>query len=194
MNGAKALVGAGTLALGLCACGGGASGKVSLSSASASASSERLESSHGSGPSGRERNSRFAEDACAGVDLKPETKRLSVADVRRVLDEHGLRYQIKRERGDLDVFTVDAHGEKVELRVATLKTAREAGRHLHHALLEHGMGYWGVHRSNLAILGSPGSPQEAAGFALESGLACWGVFTRADRDETFVIPGGYFEL
>jgi hypothetical protein len=61
-------------------------------------------------------------------------------------------------------------------------------------LLEHGSGAWGVHRSNLAVLGPAGSHADDVTFAAKTKLACWGVFTIAGRDDTFVVPGGYTEI
>jgi len=75
-----------------------------------------------------------------------------------------------------------------------LDNADQAGSELHEALLQHGEGAWGVHRSNLAALIPTGPYTEALAFAAKTKLACWGVFTAAGTDDTFVVPGGYFEL
>lgn len=114
--------------------------------------------------------------------------------MRKLLDAKGIPYKVSVEREDLHLFDVELHGKTTRLRVATLDTPREAGRHLHQALLEHGMGYWGVHRGNIAVLGPEASVDDAIGFSFETGLACWGVLTAAGRDDTFMIAGGYFEL
>ena len=53
---------------------------------------------------------------------------------------------------------------------------------------------WGVHRSNLAVLGPAGDPSDTITFAAVTKLACWGVFTIAETDDAFVVPGGYTEL
>lgn len=137
---------------------------------------------------------RLKPDACAEDDLTPEHQHLSISALQEHLAARGLAYEISAERGDLHLFDVEYRGHTTELRVATLKEPQEAGRYLHEALLEHGRGYWGVHRGNLAVLGPPGSPAEALGFAVDTGLACWGVLTLAGRDDSFVVPGGYFEL
>ncbi|MGC4088526.1 MAG: hypothetical protein QM756_11650 [Polyangiaceae bacterium] len=82
----------------------------------------------------------------------------------------------------------------MRMRVAILRNADEAGAELNQGILQHGIGSWGVHRSNLAVLGPIGALTDDMTFAAKAKLACWGVFTIADRDDTFVVPGGYFEL
>lgn len=131
---------------------------------------------------------------CEGYDLEPEARTLSISDLKKHLDQKGISYSVRTERDNLHLFDLEVGETKARLRVATLKTQREAGRHLHQALLEHGQGYWGVHRSNLAVLGPTASAADALNFATSTGLACWGVLTTAGRDDSFVIPGAYIEL
>lgn len=176
------------------ALGCSAGGQATLSPAAAQASAGVTGSTEGKGSSTELGKARLEPDACEGYDTSPEHERLSVGAFQRHLDSKGLSYEVSVERGDLHVFDVDYGGRSTPLRVATLKDRHEAGRHLHDALLEHGQGYWGVHRSNLAVLGPPGSSAEAIGFAVDSGLACWGVLTLVGRDDSFVVPGGYYEL
>ncbi|HSC85858.1 MAG TPA: hypothetical protein VLC09_01250 [Polyangiaceae bacterium] len=178
-------------ATGVGGCTASASGGVSGKSADASA--KMTTDAHG-GSSHRLGQVRLVEDACAGTNLKPSSELLTQRDLRALLDAKGIPYTVTVERSDLHLFDLELHGSKTRLRVATLDSPREAGRHLHKALLEHGSGYWGVHRSNLAVLGPPADIDETIGFSLETGLACWGVLTAADRDDTFVVPGGYFEF
>ncbi len=149
---------------------------------------------HGTAATTKPGEARLTAEACAGYSLDPEHERLSINALQGHLESAGLAYEVSAERGDLHLFDVQYAGQTTQLRVATLEGPREAGRHLHEALLEHGRGYWGVHRSNLAILGPPGRPAEAIGFAVDTGLACWGVLTLAGRDDSFVVPGGYLEL
>jgi hypothetical protein len=80
------------------------------------------------------------------------------------------------------------------LRVAILENADEAGRELADAIAEHGNGSWGIHRSNLAVLGPVGDTSHDLAFAAETKLVCWGVFTVVGSRDTVVIPGGYREL
>lgn len=176
----------------LCAsCSAGVGGRISPKSANASA--QMMTS-----PTGDSTSSlgevRLKDQSCQGFDLSPEKRLLSQQDLREHLDKRGIKYKVAIERDDLHLFDVELHGETARLRVATLDSEREAGRHLHLALLEHGQGYWGVHRGNLAVLGPEAAVEEAIGFALETGLACWGVLTAAGRDDTFVVGGGYTEL
>jgi hypothetical protein len=137
---------------------------------------------------------RYRPQVCEGLDLTPENSQLTVDALKRHLDGKGLSYKVRVERPDLHLVDVVVQGTTVELRVATLEDRAAAGRHLHLALLEHGGGFWGVHRGNLAVLGPPGSVNDVLAFGASTGLACFGVLTVAGRDDTFVVPGGYFEL
>ncbi len=137
---------------------------------------------------------RLIEGTCDGYNLIPDTRQLSVQALKNHLKAKGIEHTVRTERQDLHLFDLKIGGTTARLRVATLDTPREAGRHLHKALLEHGGGFWGVHRSNLAVLGPDASTQNALAFASDTGLVCWGVFTAANRDDTFTVPGGYFEL
>jgi hypothetical protein len=151
--------------------------------------------------------SKYAEGTLPGMRLTPATCQ-GVAEMRpeyTVLDESSLMrflkargYELGRTRARSDLVYVDvlnAGGDApVRLRVAILPSAQQAGRDLHEAILDHGPGSWGVHRSNLAVLAPIGNPDQVAAFAGKSQLACWGVLTMAGRDDTFVITGGYTEL
>lgn len=140
---------------------------------------------------------RIKPEVCQGVaEMRPEYTVLDESSLMRFLQARG--YEVRRTRARADLVYVDVvngGGEiPVRLRVAVLPTAQEAGRDLHQAILEHGPGSWGVHRSNLAVLAPIGSEQQLTAFAAKTQLACWGVLTAAGRDDTFVIPGGYTEL
>jgi hypothetical protein len=154
-------------------------------------------SSHGSNKfraGGDPREARYLAEACEGVELAPERRELTIAALEEHLRERGVTFRMRMERPDLHLYDIEVDGQTLQLRVATLDSARAAGRHLHLALLEHGMGYWGVHRSNLAILGPPGAVEDVLALGLETGLACFGVMTLAGRDDTFAVPGAYFEF
>lgn len=140
---------------------------------------------------------RIKEEVCRGVaEMKPEYTVLDEGSLMRFLQARG--YELRRTRARADLVYVDvvnAGGEiPVRLRVAVLPNAQMAGRELHEAILEHGPGSWGIHRSNLAVLGPIGGEAQVAAFATKTQLACWGVLTTAGLDDTFVIPGGYTEL
>ncbi len=132
--------------------------------------------------------------ACEGLDVRPSFAKLGADDLRAFLEQRGIAYETTKARSDLEYVDLIDGSQKVRLRVATLGTAREAGRDLHEALLEHGAGSWGVHRSNVAVLGPVSSVESAVDFSLRTKLACWGVLTVAGRDDTFVVKGGYSEL
>lgn len=132
---------------------------------------------------------------CEGETLTPEFNALSESDLVTFVEKHGYKTRIIRARRDLvyvDLFT--SGDDFVRLRVALLPTPAAAGRELHEAILEHGPGSWGIHRSNLAVLAPIGSYAQIISFASESKLSCWGVLTVGGLDDTMVVPGGYMEL
>ncbi|MFZ5891294.1 MAG: hypothetical protein ACOY0T_09610 [Myxococcota bacterium] len=150
----------------------------------------------GSAPSSDLASIRFKQGLCDGHDLRPDTSLLTEGHIIKFLEKQGVDVRVERQREDLIYLNVSGLGtaSPVRMRVAVLKNADEAGLELHQAVLQHGIGSWGVHRSNLAVLGAIGSIDDDLVFAAKSKLACWGVFTVAGRDDTFVVPGGYFEL
>lgn len=126
---------------------------------------------------------------------KPETGMLDASDLVSFLERQGLHATVTRERPDL--VYVDLSGvsnDPIRLRVAILPSAYAAGNDLHHAILQHGPGSWGVHRSNLAVLAPIGSMDQILELAGRTKLACWGVLTVAGLDDDFVVPGGYMEF
>jgi hypothetical protein len=138
---------------------------------------------------------RFRSSVCEGENLTPQFDRLTAEDLESFLTQKGFKTRSTRARGDLVYIDVLGQGEDfVRLRVAILSDAPAAGRELHEAILQHGPGSWGVHRSNLAVLAPIGTNSQIYGFAAKSKLVCWGVLTLAGLDDTFVIPGGYMEL
>jgi hypothetical protein len=138
----------------------------------------------------------FREQVCAGRELDPEYSPLDENDLSRFLERQQISVSVERPRTDLAYLLVDDRRTQkpARLRVAILGNADEAGRELAEALVEHGEGSWGVHRSNLAVLGPVGDPTHDLAFAAEIGLVCWGIFTVRGRGDTFVIPGAYREL
>lgn len=138
---------------------------------------------------------RLRPDACDGIDLAPDYDERSVDHLIAFLKGRGVTPETVEARGDLVYLDIKGPSGSVRLRVAILKSASEAGRELHGALLQHGHGAWGVHRSNLAVLAPQNTSfDEAVGFATKTQLACWGVLTVTGRDDTFVVPGGYTEI
>lgn len=139
---------------------------------------------------------RFRAGLCDGEDLRPEMSTLNEEHLIGFLRKQGVDVRVERQRADLVYLNLAGVGTEspVRLRVAILKDADQAGRELHEALLQHGPGWWGVHRSNIAVLGPGGSLEDDLRFAARLKLPCWGVFTVAGRDDTFAVPGGYLEL
>jgi hypothetical protein len=139
---------------------------------------------------------RLRPEVCDGVaENKPETTRLDEGALVSFLQRQG--YQTTQVRARANLVYVDvtkSGGDPVRLRVAILDDGRAAAQDLHNAILQHGDGSWGVHRSNLAVLAPIGSMDQILEFAGQSKLACWGVLTVSGRDDDFVVPGGYMEF
>ena len=138
----------------------------------------------------------FKPGLCDSEDLRPDYARLDERSLVRFLERQHIDARIERPRADLMYLNIGGGGTErpIRLRVAILANADEAGRELHQGILQHGPGSWGVRRSNLAVLGPIGSQSDDIAFAGGTKLACWGVFTIAGTDDTFVVPGGYTEL
>jgi len=137
---------------------------------------------------------RLRPDACNGVDIHPDYRELQVSQLVEFLRGSGFELSETRARNDLSYLDLKTPNGPVRLRVATLDSSAAAGRDLHEAILQHGPGAWGVHRSNLAVLAPRADAEDMLAFALKTRLACWGVLTVAGRDDDFVVPGGYIEL
>ncbi len=140
---------------------------------------------------------RLRPSVCEGVDLQPDYGTLDERSIVDFLKQRHFPVRIVRERSDLTYVEFQINPDRddwVRLRVALLPSAPQAGFELHHAVLEHGPGWWGIHRGNLAVLAPPGDLDNIVAMAAKTKLACWGVLTVAGRDDVFVIPGGYREL
>ena len=139
---------------------------------------------------------RIRPGVCSTEDVRPDYSHLDEGALLRFLDRQHIDARVERARADLVFLNLPSAGtaQPVRLRVAILATSDEAGRELHEAVLQHGPGSWGVHRSNLAVLGPIGATSDVITFAAMTKLACWGVLTIAGTDDSFVIPGGYTEL
>jgi hypothetical protein len=141
---------------------------------------------------------KFAPEACTGIDTHVITAPLTQDDLTRFLEKQGVHIAPKKARGNLYWFDVpngkdDGKGF-VRLRLAVLEDPILAAADLHQSLLEHGPGWWGVRRGNLALLAPKAGLSEAAAFALKYKLVCWGVFTYAGNDDAYVVPGPYAQL
>lgn len=141
-------------------------------------------------------SARLKPEVCRDTpENKPETATLDAGDLASFLERQGLHTSVVRARPDLAYVDLTGLGtQPVRLRVAILPSASDAGSDLHHAILQHGPGSWGVHRSNLAVLAPIGSMDQIFELAGRTKLACWGVLTVAALDDDFVVPGGYMEF
>jgi len=150
-----------------------------------------------SGPSLSVGEFKIARKACEGIDTHPITQTLTPDDLTRFLEAQGVKFAVKKARGNLYWFEFptgeEAPNDQVRLRLAVLDSPNAAAEDLHRSLLEHGPGWWGFRRSNLAVLAPRADLEDALQFALERKLACWGVLTVADTDDAYVIPGPYGE-
>lgn len=152
------------------------------------------------GPDPGLRFSRFkiAPDACKGIDTHTINQPLNQDDLSRFLERQGVKIAARKARGNLYWYDFpngrEAPNNFVRLRLAVLDDGPGASKDLQASLLEHGPGWWGVRRSNLAVLAPRASLHDALAFALKYKLACWGVFTIAGNDDAYVVPGPYSEL
>lgn len=151
---------------------------------------------YGHDPSDDLESMRLRPQVCSAEDVRPDYARLDEGSLLRFLGRQHIDARTERARADLVYINLLSAGtaQPVRLRVAILASADDAGRELHEAVLQHGPGSWGVHRSNLAVLGPVGTTSDVVTFAAMTKLACWGVLTVADTDDSFVVPGGYTEL
>ncbi|WP_437923508.1 hypothetical protein WMF37_31330 [Sorangium sp. So ce291] len=135
-------------------------------------------------------------ETCKDVDTHPVTQKLSPEDLSRFLSAQGAgSIAPKQARSNLYWFDFPASDKSfVRLRLAVLEDSKHATQDLHDAVLQHGPGWWGVRRSNLAVLAPKASLREAMAFAIKYKLVCWGVFTYAANDDAYVVPGPYAEL
>jgi hypothetical protein len=132
---------------------------------------------------------------CQGIDAHAATMPLDPDDFTRFLDKQGTKVAPLKARPDLYWFDFPNGKDngKVRLRLAVLASSALAGKDLHDSVLDHGPGWWGVRRSNLALLAPKAGLGEALQFALKHKLMCWGIFTYAGRDDAYVVPGPYSE-
>lgn len=128
-------------------------------------------------------------------ELRPTYAKLDETEFERFLSSSSLTFTKLRARADLFLYDIAVvpNAPPMRMRVALLPDAPAAGRELHEAILQHGPGSWGVHRSNLAVLGPIGDVSQIVGIAARTKLACWGVLSAAGLDDDFAIAGGYVE-
>jgi hypothetical protein len=138
---------------------------------------------------------KFAPNVCQGIDVHAQTAPLTVDDLARYLEAQGAKMAPLKARPDLYWFDFPNGEEngKLRVRVAVLNSPALAAKDLHDSLLDHGPGWWGLRRSNLAVLMPKTDLDEALAFTVKYKLMCWGIFTYAGRDDAYVVPGPYSE-
>jgi hypothetical protein len=138
---------------------------------------------------------KFKPDLCKGIDTHTITQPITQEDFNRFLESAGVATPPKKARGNLHWYDFpNDSGGFVRLRLAVLADAASASKDLSMSLHEHGPGWWGLRRSNLAILAPKATLSEAVGFAVKHKLVCWGMFTIAGNDDAYVVPGPYMQL
>jgi len=143
---------------------------------------------------------KFSPRTCEKLDLRIPSTDLDQEDLTRFFAAQGLNLKPRKARGDLWWYEIKAssdpeEGDKVlRLRLAVLKDRYASSKDLHDSLLQHGPGWWGVRRGNLALLAPKASLKEALQFAVKYKLACWGMFTYAGVDDAYVVTGAYSEF
>jgi hypothetical protein len=189
-----------SLAAGLASCAGIEADVVYPSDLPSDYDTMLVKPEGGSGASVSLGSFKIKNDLCQGVDLHPITQPLNQDDFARFLETQGVKIVPKKARGNLYWFDFP-NGTKggyprgfTRLRLAILDNPGAAAKDLNDSVLDHGPGWWGVRRANLAILAPKTSLSEAMAFAVKYKLACWGVVTYAGNDDAYVVPGPYAEL
>ena len=138
---------------------------------------------------------KFAPSICQGIDVHAQTAPLTADDFSVFLEKQGVKVSPLNARPDLYWFDFPNGQDKgrVRARLAILPSSSLAAKDLHDSVLDHGPGWWGVRRSNLALLMPKASLDEALAFTIKHKLMCWGIFTYAGRDDAYVVPGPYSE-
>ncbi len=141
---------------------------------------------------------KIAPQLCDKIDTHPTTTRLNQEDFSRFLDAQGVHIEPRKARDNLYWYDFPNGGEApnnfVRLRLAILPDQPHASADLHQSILEHGPGWWGARRSNLALLAPRASVHDALAFAIKYKLPCWGMFTYGGVDDAYVVTGPYNEL
>jgi hypothetical protein len=185
-----------SLSLGAAACSGIDAGVDYPSDLPADVDRHLLTPENGAGPSVTLGRFKINPETCKGIDTHPIDQRLAPDELSRFLQAQGAgSIAPKQARSNLYWFDFPSEDKTfVRLRLAVLETPQLATQDLHDSLLQHGPGWWGVHRSNLAVLAPKAGLEEALSFAIKYKLVCWGVFTYAGNDDAYVVPGPYAEL
>lgn len=141
---------------------------------------------------------KISPKTCEGIDMHVQTQPMDQEDLTRFFASQKLNLTPKKARSDLYWYEFpvsnDPNDGALRLRVAILRDRNAASKDLHDSLLEHGPGWWGVRRGNLAVLAPKASLKDALRFAVKYKLVCWGEFTYTGSDDVFSTTGGYSEF
>jgi hypothetical protein len=141
---------------------------------------------------------KIAPQACEKIDTHSITAHLNQEDFSRFLETQGVKIEPRKARDNLYWYdfpnNVDGAKNFVRLRLAVLDDQPHASADLHQSILDHGPGWWGVRRGNLAVLAPKASLSVAVAFAIKYKLPCWGMFTYGGLDDAYVVTGPYNEL
>lgn len=141
---------------------------------------------------------KFAPSLCKDIDTHTISGGLTPEDLTRFLESQGAKLEPKKARDNLYWYEFpngqDKPDDSVRLRLAVLDSPAAAAKDLHDALLEHGPGWWGLRRANLALLAPKTSLGDAVAFAVKYKLPCWGMFTMTGTEDAYVVPGPYMDL
>jgi hypothetical protein len=141
---------------------------------------------------------KIAPQLCEKVDTHVITGKINQEDFTRFLEGQGVKLEPRKARDNLYWYDFpngqEAPKNFVRLRLAILEDSPHSSADMHQSILEHGPGWWGVRRSNLAVLAPKASLSDALAFAIKYKLPCWGMFTYGGLDDAYVVPGPYTEL
>lgn len=142
---------------------------------------------------------KFAPETCTGIDLRMAQDDLDQEDLTRFFAAQNIELKPRRARDDLWWYEIEQRDDEgddtlIRVRLAVLKNRYAASKDLHDSLLQHGPGWWGLKRGNLAVLLPKASLSQAVRFAIKYKLACWGMFTYGGVDDAYVVAGGYTEF
>jgi len=137
---------------------------------------------------------KFAPKTCEGIDRGVVTSDLAQDDLTRFFASRNIKVEAVQARDNLYWYGFGAGETAVRLRLAILNNPNAAAKDLHDSLVEHGPGWWGLRRGNLAVLAPKAGLGEALRFAVKTRLVCWGLFTYAGVDDVYVAAGGYSEF
>lgn len=141
---------------------------------------------------------KISPKTCEGIDMHVITGQIDQEDLTRYFAAQQITLEPRKARDNLYWFEIpvssDPEDGSLRLRLAILPDRQTAAKDLHDALLEHGPGWWGVRRGNVALLAPKAGLKDALRFAIKYKLVCWGMFTYAGVDDAYGVVGGYSDF